>query len=117
MGDVEQFARFEAPRYLSCYVDVLRFHLGERAETILGGLPDIEMMLELGVSRVTELSLMTLGMSRTTALMLSEYIVADDLSPEECLDWVAQRDLASLDLPELVRREIARHKTNDSDAS
>ena len=40
-------------------------------------LPDIAMLLELGVNRVTELSLMALGLSRSTAVALSEFIIAD----------------------------------------
>lgn len=116
MTDVEKYARFEAPKYLGCYVDVLRYFLGDTGQDAMAELPDIEMMLELGVSRKTELSLMTLGMSRTSAIALSEYIVADNLTPEECVDWIRQRDLTSLDVPELVRREIAQHQAPDADA-
>ncbi|WP_145926815.1 DEAD/DEAH box helicase [Amycolatopsis orientalis] len=106
MSDVEQIARFEAPKFLGCYVDILRYHFGENAPESFSELPDIGMMLELGVSRVTELSLMTIGLSRTSAVGVSEYISADDLQPDQCLEWLRDAELGALDLPVLVRREI-----------
>ena len=69
-------------------------------------LPDIEMLLELGVSTRTEVSLLTLGLSRTSAVELFAHIADDELSPEECRSWLAAQDLARLDVPELVRREV-----------
>lgn len=108
MADVEQIARFEAPKYLSCYLDILRVHLLsiERSD-LLAGMPDVTMLLELGVSRTTELSIVVLGLSRTTAIALSEYLIPDEMSPTECLAWLRSRDLQSLDLPALVRAEIS----------
>lgn len=107
MADVEQIARFEAPKYLSCYLDVLRAYLASIERTdLLEGLPDVTMLLELGVSRTTELSIVLLGLSRTTAIALSEYLVPDEMSPNECLAWLRERDLETLDLPALVRAEI-----------
>jgi hypothetical protein len=84
MDDVEQIARFEAPKYLACYLDVLKFHLDQIDKADLAAeMPDLTMMLELGVSRDTELALMGLGLSRTSAIALSGVIVADDLSREQ----------------------------------
>jgi hypothetical protein len=107
MMDVEQVARFEAPKYLGCYSDVLRFHLETSGQTaLLGEMFDLTMMLELGVSTDTELALMTLGLSRTSAIALSSYIAGDKLTRDECLAWLNTHDLAGLDLPALVRREV-----------
>lgn len=105
MRDVEQVARFQAPKYLACYTDVLALHLQQQGEP-LPELPDISMMLELGVSRITEVSLMALGLSRTSAVALSEFIVADDLGRQQVTDWVnTNRDVLE-GLPALVHREI-----------
>jgi hypothetical protein len=107
MNDVEQMARFEAPLYLACYSEILSLALNARGMTSIGaGLPDIAMMLELGVSRMTEVSMMSLGLSRTTTVALSEYVIADDLSPDECLVWLRENDVSTFDLPSLVIREI-----------
>ena len=108
MDDVEQIARFSAPKFLACYVDVLGVFLAER-----GGAPTIAtdhltMMLELGVSRPTEVSLMSLGLSRTSAVALSALIVEDELSPQEALGWLRAQPAAQLAVPTLVQQEILR---------
>jgi hypothetical protein len=108
MKDVEQVARFQAPKYLACYTDVLALHLRQIGREAEEELPDISMMLELGVSRVTEVSLMALGLSRTSAVALSEFIVADDLGRVEVSDWVRENRELQLGLPVLVQREIDR---------
>jgi hypothetical protein len=53
MLDVEQIGRFHAPKYLSCYADLLSLALGED-DALRQSFPDINMMLELGVSRITD---------------------------------------------------------------
>lgn len=106
MTDVEQVARFEAPKYLSCYSSILEFHLGEIGEESTEPPVDIELMLELGVSRTTSISLIRLGLSRTAAIAVSELILDDELSPGEARRWLAERPIDAMDLPLLVRREI-----------
>lgn len=108
MDDVEQIARFEAPKYLACYLDVLKFHLDQIDKADLAAeMPDLTMMLELGVSRDTELALMGLGLSRTSAIALSGIIVADDLSREQVAAWLLEHNVEALDLPALIKTEIA----------
>lgn len=104
LKDVEQYARFEGPLFLACYADVLNEAIPPSSEH--DEARDIAMMMELGVSRVTEVSMMSLGLSRTSVVALSEYIVPDDLTPELSLAWIASRDIAALDLPALVVAEI-----------
>jgi hypothetical protein len=109
MSDVEQFARFEAPKFMSCYLDVLALHLTESGhEPLASEMPDLNMMLELGVSRDTEVSLMTLGLSRTSVVAVSEFIIDDSLTREQCLAWLREQNLAALDLPAIVREELER---------
>ena len=107
MADVEKIARFEAPKYLACYLDLLRVDFERRGiEDQLIDLPDVAMLLELGVSRMTELSMISLGLSRTTAVALSEHIIDDELDKSDCLRWLRQRDIEALGLPVLVQLEI-----------
>ena len=107
MKDVEEFARFQVPKYLSCYIDVLKQYLRsvDRGDLITADL-DINILLEFGVPGGTQLSLMGLGLSRTSALALAEYIANDQLSEEGCLAWLRENDWRSLNLPILVKREI-----------
>lgn len=107
---VEEVARFRAPKYLSCYLDVLKLHLHQI------GRPDLfpeqlnfDMYLEFGVSTTTLLSLIRLGLSRVSAIALHEYIGRDDLTVGECISWVETHDIDQLDLPEAIRKEIVKH--------
>jgi hypothetical protein len=106
MRDVEQVARFQAPKYLACYTDVLVLHFEQQGRTDIPQLPDISMMLELGVSRITEVSLMALGLSRTSTVALSEFIVADDLGRDAVVEWIQQNRELQEGLPALVQREV-----------
>lgn len=109
MQDVEQVARFLAPRYLSCYIDVLRYHLQsvERSD-LVDQLPDVNVWLEFGASQQTQLSMMGLGLSRTTAIALSEFIVDDNLAEADVLQRIAALAIESLGLPLAIQREIRR---------
>lgn len=107
MSDVENYARFTAPKYLSCYVDLLRDFLATKGrEDLLEGVSDYGLMLEFGVSETTQLSLISLGLSRTTVVALFELISTSDLTVDDCLQWLREQDIAALDVPILVRKEI-----------
>ncbi len=110
MDLVEQVARFKAPKYISAYMDILHFHLREigREDLIDDGL-DIGTQLEFGVSSTTLLSLMELGLSRMSAVSLFEKISRDDLSRDECLEWIADRkdQFKAMGIPAIIIREIS----------
>lgn len=115
---VEQIARFRAPKYLSAYMDVLHLHLREigREDLIDDGL-DIGTQLEFGVSSTTLLSLMELGLSRMSAVVLYEKIARDDLSREECVAWIVERvgQLQTMDVPATIIREVRERLTLPGD--
>jgi superfamily II DNA/RNA helicase len=106
---VEQIARFRAPKYFSAYMDILNMHLRAigRTDLIEHDL-DIGTQLEFGVSSRTLLSLMELGFSRMSAVVLYEKIARDDLSKEDCQAWVAEREaqFEGMDIPTIILREI-----------
>lgn len=111
MNEVEQIARFEAPRGLSCYCDVLRQHLREiEREDLLDQLPLFNVFLELGVNQQTQIALIGIGLSRTSTIAVSELITADSLTDAQVLQWLeTNRELWShASLPALVKREIDR---------
>ncbi len=108
MADVEEIARFKAPKFLSCYIDVLKLHItNSNREDLLERVTDLTLLLEFGVSQTTQLSLMGLGLSRSSAVALSEFISKDNLSEEECLNWLKNSDWITADMPELIRKEIS----------
>lgn len=108
MKDVEEFARFKIPRYLSCYTDLVRIHLQEESrEDLVARLFDASVLLEFGAAQPTQLSLMSLGLSRSSSVALSEYISSDSLGEDEVLRWLRENEWMTEDLPELVKREVA----------
>ncbi len=107
MSDVENYARFTVPKYLACYVDILKHHLAVKNKVdLLEEVGDFGLMLEFGVSERTQLTLISLGLSRTTVVALFELIPASDWNYDQCVNWLKAQDIDSLDLPVLVRREI-----------
>jgi len=109
MDLVEQTARFKAPKYLSAYMDILNLHLREigREDLIDDGL-DIGTQLEFGISSRTLLSLMELGLSRMSAVVLYEKIARDDLDKPACIQWIEERseELEALEIPAIIAREV-----------
>jgi hypothetical protein len=109
MKDVEEIARFQAPKYLSCYVDLLRVYLKRvQRHDLLERLFDINILLEFGVSQQTQLSLIGLGLSRSSAITLSELITDDSLNEMGCIRWLKENDWMTNDMPSLIKREIAK---------
>jgi len=106
MADIETVARFQAPKYLSCYSDVLGVYASERGVHDVGHEQDITMLLELGVSRPSEVVLMSLGLSRTATVALAEYVTVDQWTSEECLGWLQRQNIQGLNIPVLIQREI-----------
>ncbi len=114
MEDVEQIARFAAPKYLACYQDVLALHLAKEGEKPAIPTETLTMMLELGVSSATEVSLMNLGISRAGAVAVSELMMADDLDGPQVLAWLRAQNVEQLAVPVLVRGELAELRSNAS---
>ncbi|GMP09647.1 hypothetical protein TM239_55970 [Bradyrhizobium sp. TM239] len=107
MERVERVARFETPKYLHAYLDILRPVLIARGEgDILPPTDDFWMYLEFGVSKRTQLSLMSLGLSRSSVTSISNFIIEDNFSETECLTWLSTNDWREFDLPKLVEIEI-----------
>ena len=111
MNEVEQIARFEAPRGLSCYCDVLAQYLREiDREDFLEQLPLFNVFLELGVNQQTQIALIGIGLSRTSTIAISELITADSLTESQVLHWLgSNKELWSHSaLPTLVKKEVER---------
>lgn len=107
MGFIEEFARFKAPKYLSAYLDILRLHYDRsgRGEEFPKDLP-FDLYLEFGVNSSAMLAFISLGLSRTSAIELGDFLGRDELSEQEALDYLLSEDWVGLDIPNLVKREI-----------
>lgn len=107
MRDVEDVARFRAPKYLAAYLDVLKYHLDEIGEGEL--FPEglrFDLYLEFGVATETLLSLIGIGLSRTSAVAINEFMADDSLSEDGVVQWLQSRRWQTLDIPAVVRREV-----------
>ena len=107
MKDVEEFARFKFAKYSSCYIDILRYYFAQNQKVDLyEQIPELNIWLEFGVSQQTQISLIGLGLSRNTAITLSEFIANDSLSRDECLDWIVKNDISQLNISQIMINEI-----------
>ena len=109
MAQVEEIARFYAPKYLGAYLSVLRQHFEE--SDALDKFPDeltYDLYLEFGVSTKTLISLIGLGLSRTSAIEIAEFYGRSDMGENEVLARLNEGDWEILDLAPLVKREIGK---------
>jgi hypothetical protein len=100
-------ARFKAPKYLSAYVDVLNHHLEQTARSDLAARSNnLELFLEFGVGSQTMISMIGLGLSRSSAVELDEWLGNSSLDEEAVLDRLQTRSWEGLTIPSIVKREI-----------
>ena len=106
MRDVEEYVRFLFVKQSACYVDILRHYLSSINSELIGQIPSLNIWLEFGASQDTQIALMNLGMSRTSAIALSEYIAADNYDTKKCIEWIKAADIELLDLSVIIKEEI-----------
>jgi len=108
---IEHDLRFRYVKHLRAYHDVLAFELRRRGRLDEAtDLVPMHLYLENGAFRNVPINLMSLGLTRVSALLLSKQIVLrSDATPEECLRScrAAILNAPGLKLPATVRREIA----------
>jgi superfamily II DNA/RNA helicase len=108
MEDLEKEIRFQYVKHTRAFSDVLSVVLRRAGYHDLAvGLKPLHLFLECGASNRTVLSLIALGLSRTTALLLKGKLrFGDDYAPEDCLAKLAATDLSSLKIPGVCLKEI-----------
>jgi hypothetical protein len=106
LGQVEKVARFEAPKFLSCYTDILKSEASRRGTDVPDLMEDIRLMLELGVTRRTDMSLIANGLSRASAVQIGQLFTDPDLDESAVHDMLLIYDFDSESLPAFVRKEI-----------
>lgn len=86
MNDIETFVRFQFAKDSNCYIDILRLVLINKwKEDLIKNIPDFNLWLEFWVNQKTQLSLLSLWLSRHTVIEISEYITNTNLTKEECI--------------------------------
>lgn len=112
LEDIETIARFEAPRYLSCYADVFRLVAEEAGFDIDPlGTELLSEYLEFGVNLTSQLSVMRLGLSRTAAIELVKDYPRKDMDQASARAWLLGLELDGLKIPQAIKDEIAELKS------
>ena len=93
--DVEQIARYQVPRFLSCYVDTLNYFFKTiQKEELSNKGKNIGLYLEFGVSEKTQVSMILLGLSRATIASIANIkingksILPKGMDEQKSLDWL-----------------------------
>lgn len=104
---VEQDLRFRYVKYTRCYNDILELALTEEGlEADIPRIPAIPLYLELGACSSTMVSLIGMGLSRTTAALLADQSINKAMNRADCLRWLATNRAVRLSLPLVCRREL-----------
>ena len=106
MDDVEKICRFEAPKYLACYSDALDFAAGRKVGS--ENSTTVTMMLELGVPRLTDMSLIALGLSRASTISIGELQERSDLGKREVEQWLRTIDWEVTPVQAFAAREAVK---------
>jgi hypothetical protein len=108
---IEREIRFNYVRQVRAYIDVLSLVLQRKGLLDLAkSIPPFHLYLECGAHSPATLSLISLGLSRITALTLRHSVhLSATSSPEECLErcLAAIANAKNLKLPREILKEIA----------
>ncbi|MDD4051570.1 MAG: DEAD/DEAH box helicase [candidate division Zixibacteria bacterium] len=108
MEALETEIRYRYVKQVRAYLDILSHVLVEQgqqeaAETIA----PLHLFLECGASSIAVLSLLSIGLTRTTSLLLRKQIgFPDDATPEQCRAIIRNTNIDDLDIPAMCRQEL-----------
>ncbi|WP_392432952.1 DEAD/DEAH box helicase [Yersinia sp. HM-2024] len=108
LNSLEKQVRYNLVKYMEVYQDILKLVMRERGmESEALKVESISAYLEFGSCNVDVLNLMSLGLSRSTALMIYKKKKPGGLkTPEEYMDFLKNIDLDKINIPSFCRREI-----------
>jgi replicative superfamily II helicase len=89
---IEQQLRFRYVKFVKCYLDLLSAALeGSGKADLLPSIPPLHLYLELGASSQTMMNLIGIGLTRTTAGIVSEAAVDKAMQRPEALKWLSRQ--------------------------
>ena len=106
---VEKSLRFQAVRLITCYVAILNYVLAEVGrDSDADHITPISLFLEVGASEGTTISLISLGLSRSTAKSVAAKSLHKNLSVKEVKDWLGKVDINKFGLPDGAIKELGK---------
>ncbi len=105
---LESVLHYKYVKFLRAYNDVLASYLKHTNQDKLAeSISPLHLYVEFGAREGILLNLISLGLSRTTAILLRKTTKWDsDLDRKGCLDRIKQLDLRLLDIPAVCKHEI-----------
>jgi hypothetical protein len=115
LDDIEQTLRFTYVKYLKAYADVLRaFLIQQGKQAIAEKLAPWDLYVEFGARDKVLLMLMSIGVSRSTAIAIRKAITTQsEISREDCWKKLLSLPLKVLNIPAVCKVEIRQLTGND----
>jgi hypothetical protein len=106
---IDSDLRFEYVKFTKCYNDLLNYVITEsQIQEDIPALPPLHLYLELGACSGTTISLIGLGMSRTSAALLSDFATNTSMNEDEVQEWLEKFNYEAFGVPETVISEAKR---------
>lgn len=108
--EIEEEIRYRYVKYINIYLQVLAFVLREKGESELAEkLLPLHLFLEFGASDKTLINLMSLGLSRTSAILLKKTVsLRSDMAVQDCKTYIEAVNLHRIAIPTICKAEIAK---------
>jgi hypothetical protein len=109
-AEIEEDLRYRYVKYTSIYLQVLSIVLREKGYTESADkLLPIHMFLEFGAWERVLINLMSIGLSRTSAILLRRTVSVDpEWTIQQCERYLDAVNLDRINIPAICRAEIAR---------
>ncbi|MFH2020205.1 MAG: DEAD/DEAH box helicase [archaeon] len=105
--DINQELRFEYQKFLKCYIDILLYYYKESNYDSTKICEYLPIYLEYGTYQKNIIALQSIGLSRSTALMIGKFVTGSFSDEVDCAVWLKQnKTLLGTMLPRLVQNEV-----------
>lgn len=116
LKDIQMILRYKYVKYIRLYCELLNTHFAETNNDELSArISPLHLYLEYGACTDSLIHLMSLGLSRTSAIGFANSIgLPSTANWEQCRSAVEDTSLSTVQLPAVVLREISslRHRDN-----
>lgn len=104
---IERDIRYSYVKMTKCYTDLLAYAFEINGLTeYIKRIPKLYLYLELGACNETQILLLSMGLSRTSAIEISKQLSGSYKSTEEIKSYLKNINLRAIGLPEAVINEI-----------
>ncbi len=107
MENIENDLRFRYVKYFTCYNSLLAHSLVSKSfHEYVDVIPDVPLYLEMGGSSGSMINMMALGLSRTTAESLIEFMTDKEMDIHDIKSWLRNQKIEQFDIATACINEI-----------